>query len=90
MNEPNRKTRHVLDTPAFYRIRLRGRLSESLSDRLGGMDITCVEAGPSISETVLSGWLPDQAALAGVLNIVYNYGMAIMSVERSEVGPSPL
>jgi hypothetical protein len=31
--------------------------------------------------TVLEGWLPDQAALAGVLNTLYELHLPLLSVE---------
>ena len=60
------------------------------SDRLGGMDVTCTTTDPGDPVTTLSGWLPDQAALLGVLNGVYNLGLATLSVTRSETAPPTL
>ena len=69
------------DMPASYRITIRGYVRQSWSDRLGGMAfVTCDEAsGKPI--LVLSGWLPDQAALLGVLNTLYNLHCSLLSVE---------
>ena len=69
------------DMPASYRITFRGYLHRSWSDRLGGMAlVTCDEASEE-PVTVLSGWLPDQAALIGVLNTLYNLHLTLLSVE---------
>ena len=34
-------------------------------------------------ETVLSGWLPDQAALRGVLDRIFDLNLELISVSRS-------
>ena len=72
----------TLDTPARYRIRVKGYLDSSWSDRLGGLDITASsqeDVGPTV--TTLRGDLLDQAALAGVLNALYNLHLPLLSVE---------
>ena len=53
-----------------------------MSDLLGGMTISqaTVEADPSI--TTLLGELSDQAALAGVLNTIYELHLPVLSVKR--------
>ncbi len=76
-----------MDYPAYFRIQLYGRLTQDWGDRLGGMDVTCTETDAGTPVTTLSGWLPDQAALLGVLNGVYNIGLATLSVSRSETEP---
>jgi hypothetical protein len=74
------------DMPATYRISFRGYLPQSWSDRLNGMTIaTCDEASEE-PVTVLSGWLPDQAALIGVLNTLYNLHFPLLSVELAADG----
>ena len=70
------------DLPATYRIRIRGCLNDSWSDRLGGMEIKVIEQAEDAPETILVGWLPDQAALCGVLNALYNLNLALLSVEQ--------
>jgi hypothetical protein len=79
-----------MDYPAYFTIQICGRLSQDWSDRLGGLDVTCTETDASTPVTTLSGWLPDQAALMGVLNCVYNFGLATLSVTRSEMAPPAL
>ena len=65
-----------------YRIQVQGRLDNRWSDRLGGMDINvdARESQPPI--TILEGHLPDQAALAGVLNTLYELRLPLLSVEK--------
>lgn len=78
---------YVMDSPAYYTIELQGRLSPDWSDRLGGLAVTCTETDARPPLTTLNGWLLDQAALAGVLISVYNFGLALLSVTRSETAP---
>jgi hypothetical protein len=69
-------------TPAEYRIRVRGYLDSSSSDRLGGMSITTTGQGDEAPVTTLVGLLLDQAALMGVLDTLYNYyHCPLLSVE---------
>ena len=67
--------------PAVYRIEVRGRLDADWSNRLEGMTIThCRRPGGEVA-TVLVGRLPDQAALAGVLNTLYELHLPMLSME---------
>jgi hypothetical protein len=70
-----------LDTPATYRIRVRGYLDSSWSDRLGGLTITPKNQGDDSMETTLYGQVLDQAALAGVLSALYDLHLPLLSVE---------
>jgi len=63
-----------------YRIRVQGHLTPSWQGRLGGLHIEHQEAGT----TLLSGFLPDQAALHGVLLQVIRLGLVLLSLETSE------
>jgi len=67
--------------PATYKIRIKGYLDESWSDRLGGMAVEARAREGSAPETILVGWLPDQAALSGVLNALYELHLPLVSVE---------
>lgn len=64
-----------------YRIRIQGHLSPTFQDRFGGLCIEQQEAGT----TLLSGTLPDQAALYGVLLQLIRLGLVLLSLETSEV-----
>jgi hypothetical protein len=66
---------------AVYRIRVRGRLSIDLSERLEGMHIENLARDNGKAESVLEGRLLDQAALAGVLNKLYELHLPVMSVD---------
>lgn len=74
--------RSEFDGPAKYRIGLQGHIPARWCDRLEGMTITehIPEAGPP--STTLLGELVDQAALAGVLNTLYELHLPVFLVER--------
>jgi hypothetical protein len=62
-----------------YEIRVEGHLGDSWSPWLGGMDIHHEESG----ETVLSGPLPDEPALHGVLAKIRDLGLPLVVVRRA-------
>jgi hypothetical protein len=64
-----------------YVIRIQGHLDSSWQDRFGGLQIEHQDAGTSL----LSGTLPDQAALHGVLLRITRLGLTLLSFEASEV-----
>ena len=78
--------RSEFDAPATYRISVQGRIPARWLDRLEGMLIT--ECSPKVEPTVttLFGELSDQAALAGVLNTLYELHLPVFSVERLAAG----
>ena len=68
------------DRPATYQISVQGMIDPGWSDRLSGMTMSLIreEACPPV--TTLKGELSDQAALAGVLNTLYELHLPILSV----------
>ena len=71
----------TLETAAVYEIRVQGQLDGSWSDRLGGLDIRVQRRPNEAPVAVLTGQLIDQAALAGVLNVLYDLGFPLLSVQ---------
>jgi len=65
-----------MDKPTVYQIRVNGHLDAAWVDWFDGLTITNLEGGVAL----LSGSLPDQAALHGVLNRISNLGLALISV----------
>ena len=63
-----------------YEIRVRGHLDETWADWLSGLAIRHEPGGDSL----LSGSLPDQAALHGVLNRLRDLGVQLISVNPVE------
>jgi hypothetical protein len=78
--------RFAFDSPATYRIGVQGRIPARWCDRLEGMTVTerASETEPPV--TTLLGELSDQAALAGVLNTLYELHLPVLSVERLSAG----
>ena len=69
------------DCPATYQISVQGRIDPASSDLLGGMTITPATAEEGLPVTTLEGDLRDQAALAGVLNTLYELHLTVLSVQ---------
>jgi len=62
--------------PEHFEIKIRGHLDPHWSDRFGGLELTHLEG----NETLLSGSLPDQAALHGLLELVRDLNLQLISV----------
>jgi len=80
-----------VDKPETYRIRFRGILPEGWGDRLGGLKVTA----RSRNGVTLEGCLPDQAALAGVLDTLLMLRLQILevlclSVDEESWTPQPI
>ena len=71
----------TFEKPATNRIRVTGHIEDSLADRLGGMVITRAFTSDGRSITILVGHMSDQAALAGVLNELYELHLPLLTVE---------
>ncbi len=63
----------------IYEIRVNGRVPEAWQDVFADMQMRVVEdAGGPV--TILHGSLPDQAALHGVLQNLYDLGLGLIKV----------
>lgn len=60
-----------------YEIRVAGHLDQHWSERLGGLAITHDDQGC----TRLTGMIPDQAALHGILNQLRELGLTLLSLQ---------
>lgn len=63
-----------------YHIRIQGHLDPSWQAWFAGMQIEHEAAGT----TRLSGYLPDQAALYGVLLKIHRLGLVLLGIESRE------
>ena len=68
---------HADRPPYRYRIRIRGRLGETMQTAFPGL-----EARASGADTVLTGSLPDAPALYGVLAEIEAPGLELLGVRR--------
>lgn len=83
-----RPTRSLsLDSPVTYEIYVQGYLDSNWSARMGGVAIHTDRSPEGKTVTVLTGVFQDQAALAGVLNTLYDLGLPLMSVRCLLVHP---
>jgi hypothetical protein len=74
MNDP------PISNAPYYEIRLKGHLETRWVQWFEGLTITLEENG----NTLLSGTLPDQAALHGILKKVRDLGLTLLSVNYVE------
>jgi hypothetical protein len=72
--------------PARYRIRIRGHLAPHRLRRFEGLDVSQAPNG----DTLITGWIADQAALYGLLNCLRDLGQTLVSLrpldDREEDG----
>ncbi|MFI5212060.1 MAG: hypothetical protein ACHQIH_04195 [Ignavibacteria bacterium] len=69
-----------MSTPAVYQIEIKGKVDITWHNLLAGMNITNMEIGSTVV-TTLVGKLNDQAALAGILQTIYEMKLPILSVQ---------
>lgn len=69
--------------PDYYEIKIKGHLDPCWAEWFAGLTLTHLER----NETLLSGPLPDQAALHGLLERVRDLNMTLISVVYN--GPAP-
>jgi hypothetical protein len=72
-------TRSV-DQTGLYEIQVLGILDESWSGWFGGMMITVEK-----DVTTMSGSVPDQTALRGILDRIWDLNLALISVRRTDI-----
>jgi len=73
----------MINKADVYRIRVRGHLDQRWSDWFNGFEMVIYG-----TDTILSGPVPDQASLHGLLARIRDLGLKILLIERvaNEVG----
>ena len=76
---PNRFEAETNPSPdPIYQVRIQGHLGDEWAGWFQGLTVTREEIG----ETLLTGPLPDQAALHGLLKRVRDLGLPLLAVNR--------
>ena len=75
---------YLFDCPGHYQIRVVGALSKSWLEHLEELEISSVPWGNYPEVMQIRGWLADQIALAGLLDLLTDLGLVILTVERRE------
>ena len=65
----------------YYEIKIKGHLDPRWSDWFAGLELTHLEG----NTTLLSGLLPDQAALHGLLERIRDLNLTLISVTSSSL-----
>lgn len=81
------------DQPACYRITVAGHLEAGWAEHLRDLTIDN-HPGTVVRCATVTGHLPDQAALLGILNALYDGRITVLAVERltqdwERIGPAP-
>ncbi len=65
-----------MDKPTFYQIMVKDHLDETMTGWFEDLTVSNLEEG----DALLSGSLPDQAALQGILKRISDLGLTLVSV----------
>jgi hypothetical protein len=77
--------KYLFDRPGLYQIRVEGILDECWLEHLEDLEISISSWGKYHQVTRINGWLADQTALSGLLDLLNDLGRVILTVERIEV-----
>jgi hypothetical protein len=72
----------VLQETARYEIRLKGHLDDRWAVRFGGMRVTRHHDSDGYPVTILSGPVIDQSALHGMLAVIRDIGIPVVSITQ--------
>ena len=76
---------YLFDRPGYYQIRFVGELAECWINHLEGLEISIIPWGNYPQVMQINAWLADQTALAGLLDLLTDLGLVILTVERHEI-----
>ena len=67
--------------PEYYEIKIKGHLDQHWSESFAELKFTYLDG----NVTLLSGLLPDQAAIHGLLERIRDLNLTLLSVKRGDV-----
>lgn len=67
--------------PVYYEFRVSGRLSQQGAGWFEGMSLS-VDEDTTPPQTIIRGYILDQAALHGLINRIRDLGLTLLSVQR--------
>jgi len=73
-------------TSQVYQIKVQGMVDQSWSDWFEGMTIVSERVSDDATITTLTGAVPDQAALRGILLKIWDLNLSVVSLARMDVG----
>lgn len=82
MEDNSRK--HETNQVAMYQIKVHGRIDESLANWFEGFETAVQREDEGQLVTTLTGMIPDQAALQGVLSTIGTLNLKLISVTQIE------
>ncbi len=71
-----------MDQAAQFEIQVEGTISSRWAEWFHGLNIESRQEGSQMV-TILTGSIPDQSALLGMLQTIHNIGLMILSVKRT-------
>lgn len=74
--------KHESSKPEIYQIIIKERLDQSWAAWFENMTISIEKGKDGLPVTVLTGTIPDQAALSGILNKIWNFSLTVLSVKQ--------
>jgi len=74
------KPEEIMLLPLIYEVRIQGHLREKLADWFAGKLVKINTTVDRSSETTLLVSVPDQAALRGILNNIWDLNLTLISV----------
>jgi len=82
------KTSKQLKESPHYQIVVQGKLSDSWSEWLGDVSFESINRIYASNQTTIFSEIPDQAALRGLLNKIWDLNLTLVSVNRQEKIPN--
>ena len=73
-------SRGIANGSAIYQIRVEGKLDQNWSSWFDGMTVELEREDPPV--TSMTGEIPDQAGLRGILIRLWNLNLSLISLER--------